>query len=149
MPKIKSYYEHAESPGFVSTEESVTQQQFADEADINFIVHSYNTSGVIPSSVSGVSPREPMFGDFSNLPSDAQEAYNQILEAKANFDTLPLPIRQRFNYDPAAFFEFVQNPANLDELVALGLAVRTEAPAASEQKPAGVEASVAPAASEQ
>lgn len=127
MPKIRTYYEHAESKGYVSENPSVTQQQFKDEADINYIVRMYDAQGVIPGQIGAV-PREPMFGDFSNLPDNAQEAYNQILEAKANFDNLDVEIRKRFNFDPALFFEFVQNPANVDELVSLGLAVRTSAP---------------------
>lgn len=127
MPKIRTYYEHAESEGYVSENPSVTQQQFKDEADINYIVRMYDAQGVIPGQTGAV-PREPMFGDFSDLPENAQEAYNQILEAKANFNQLPIEIRKRFNFDPAAFFEFVQNPANVDELVSLGLAVRADAP---------------------
>lgn len=127
MPKIRTYYEHVESEGYVSENPSVTQQQFKDEADINYIVRIYDAQGVIPGQTGAV-PREPMFGDFSDLPENAQEAYNQILEAKANFDNLDVEIRKRFNFDPAAFFEFVQDPANVDELVSLGLAVRTSAP---------------------
>lgn len=130
MVKIRTYYEHASSPGFVSVHESMTQQQFADEADINYIVQVYDAGGVLVGQT-GAAPREPMFGDFSNLPDNAQEAYNQILEAKSNFDQLPIEIRQRFNFDPAAFFEFVQDPANVDELVSLGLAARTVVPAES------------------
>ena len=127
MPNIRTYYGHAESEGYVSENPSVTQQQFKDEADINYIVRMYDAQGVIPGQT-GAAPREPMFGDFSNLPENAQEAYNQILEAKSNFNNLDVEIRKRFNFDPAAFFEFVQNPANVDELVSLGLAVRTSAP---------------------
>lgn len=123
MLKIRTYYEHAASGGFLSTEESMTQQQFAKEADINYIVSQY-ANGVQVGNT-GMAPCEPVFGDFSNLPQDAQEAYNQILEAKSNFDLLPVKIRERFNHDPAKFFAFVQDPANVDELVSLGLAVKT------------------------
>lgn len=124
MADIRTYYTHGETSGKVFTKPSVTQQHFKDEADINYIVKMYREGGVIPGST-GAAARTPMFGDFSNLPDNAQEAYNQILEAKANFNNLPLAIRQRFNFDPAAFFEFVQNPANVDELVSMGLAYKT------------------------
>lgn len=127
MPKIRTYYGHAASEGYVSENPSVTQQQFKDEADINYIVRMYDASGVVPGQT-GAAPREPIFGDFSELPDNAQEAYNQILAAKADFDRLPLEIRKRCNFDPAVFFEFVQDPKNIDELVAFGLAVRTSAP---------------------
>jgi hypothetical protein len=48
-----------------------------------------------------------------------------MIEAKNNFDNLPLEVRKRFNYDPAAFLEFADNLENLDELVAMGLATKT------------------------
>jgi hypothetical protein len=48
-----------------------------------------------------------------------------MIEAKSNFDNLPLEVRKQFNYDPAAFLEFVDNPENLDQLVAMGLATKT------------------------
>lgn len=121
MPKIRSFYEHGVSAGFRSKEPSLTQQQFKDEADINYIIKMYDSSGVYPGAT-GATPREPMYGDFTDLPENAQEAYNQIIEAKNNFNQLPLEIRQRFNYDPSAFLDFVQNPANMKELVSLGLA---------------------------
>lgn len=121
MPKIRSFYEHNTSAGFSSKEPSLTQQQFKDEADINYIIKMYDSSGVYP-GVTGATPREPLYGDFTDLPENAQEAYNKIIEAKNNFNQLPLEIRQRFNYDPSAFLDFVQNPANMKELVSLGLA---------------------------
>ena len=70
-------------------------------------------------------PAQPVFGDFASLPDNAQEMYNRMIEAKNNFDNLPLEVRKRFNYDPAAFLEFVDNPENLDELVTMGLATKT------------------------
>lgn len=125
MPKIRSFYDtHIVSTGFTSDKPSVTQQQFKDEADINYIIKMYDASGVYPGQT-GASPREPMYGDFTNLPENAQEAYNQIIEARNNFNQLPLEIRQRFNYDPSAFLDFVQDPANMKELVRLGLATET------------------------
>ena len=39
---------------------------------------------------------------------------------------MPLEVRKRFNYDPSAFLEFAENPNNLDELVSMGLATKTE-----------------------
>lgn len=136
MPTIRTYYEHAKSEGYVSENPSVTQQHFKDEADINFIVATYASGGVIPGNT-GAAPRQPMYGDFSNLPESAQDAYNQILEAKSNFDHLPLEIRKRFNFDPAVFFEFVQDPANVDELVSMGLAIKTQISEAESYNNAG------------
>ena len=125
--EIRSRYNAGVREGWKSSVPSMTQQQFKDEADINYIVSMYDSSGVMPTFHGDGQPAQPVFGDFASLPDNAQEMYNCMIEAKNNFDNLPLDVRKRFNYDPAAFLEFVDNPENLDELVAMGLATKTTA----------------------
>lgn len=125
--EIRSRYNAGVREGWKSSVPSMTQQQFKDEADINYIVSMYDSSGVMPTFHGDGQPAQPVFGDFASLPDNAQEMYNRLIEAKNNFDNLPLEVRKRFNYDPAAFLEFVDNPENLDELVAMGLATKTTA----------------------
>lgn len=123
--EIRSRYNAGVREGWKSSVPSMTQQQFKDEADINYIVSMYDSSGVMPTFHGDGQPAQPVFGDFASLPDNAQEMYNCMIEAKNNFDSLPLEVRKRFNYDPAAFLDFVDNPANLDELAAMGLATKT------------------------
>jgi hypothetical protein len=123
--EIRSRYNTGVREGWKSSVPSMTQQQFKDEADINYIVSMYDSSGVMPTFHGDGQPAQPVFGDFASLPDNAQEMYNRMIEAKSNFDNLPLAVRKRFNYDPAAFLEFVDNPENLDDLVAMGLATKT------------------------
>lgn len=125
--EIRSRYNAGVREGWKSSVPSMTQQQFKDEADINYIVSMYDSSGVMPTFHGDGHPAQPVFGDFASLPDNAQEMYNRMIEAKNNFDNLPLEVRKRFNYDPAAFLDFVDNPENLDELVAMGLATKTTA----------------------
>lgn len=125
--EIRSRYNAGVREGWKSSVPSMTQQQFKDEADINYIVSMYDSSGVMPTFHGDGQPAQPVFGDFASLPDNAQEMYNRMIDAKNNFDSLPLEVRKRFNYDPAAFLDFVDNPENLDELVAMGLAVKTTA----------------------
>lgn len=125
--EIRSRYNAGVREGWKSSVPSMTQQQFKDEADINYIVSMYDSSGVMPTFHGDGQPAQPVFGDFASLPDNAQEMYNRMIEAKNNFDNLPLEVRKRFNYDPAAFLDFVDNPENLDELVAMGLATKTTA----------------------
>lgn len=125
--EIRSRYNAGVREGWKSSVPSMTQQQFKDEADINYIVSMYDSSGVMPTFHGDGQPAQPVFGDFASLPDNAQEMYNRMIEAKNNFDNLPLEVRKRFNYDPVAFLEFADNPENLDELVAMGLATKTTA----------------------
>ena len=124
--EIRSRYSSGVREGWSSTVPSMTQQQFKDEADINYIISMYDSTGVMPTFHGDGQPAQPMFGDFAELPDNAQEMYNRMIQAKANFDNLPLEVRKRFNYDPSAFLEFAENPNNLDELVSMGLAIKTE-----------------------
>lgn len=123
--EIRSRYNFGVREGWKSSVPSLTQQQFKDEADINYIISMYNSTGVMPSFHGDGQPAQPIFADFAELPDNAQEVYNRILLAKADFDNLPLDVRKRFNYDAGAFLEFVENPNNVDELVAMGLATKT------------------------
>lgn len=123
--EIRSRYENGVREGWSSSQPSMTQQQFRDEADINYIVSMYDSTGVMPTFHSNGQPAQPVFGDFAELPDNAQEMYNRMIEARNNFNSLPLEVRKRFNYDPAAFLEFAENPENIDELVAMGLATKT------------------------
>lgn len=123
--EIRSRYNPGTRDGWQSTVPSMTQQQFRDEADINYIISMYDSTGVMPTYHGDGQPAQPMFGDFAELPDNAQDVYNQMLAAKADFDNLPLDVRKRFDYDPAAFLAFVDDPNNADELVAMGLATKT------------------------
>ena len=60
------------------------------------------------------------FGDVSAVPEYRQ--YRDIVNAaNAKFMALPAIVRRRFDNDPAEFLDFMQNPANRDEGIKLGL----------------------------
>ena len=99
--------------------ESATKQQFADEVDINRIMDRYERDGII----AHVNRYEGQYGDFGDAPS-YHAAMNTVVEAQEMFESLPARIRDRFGNSPAVFLEFVQDPANQEELVDLGLATR-------------------------
>lgn len=94
-------------PGITFKDPSATLQSFKDDADINCIIARYENTGVLVDPTVPVS-RTPEFGDFSDMP-DYQTAQNVIIAAKNAFDALSSKIRERFNNDPAAYFNFVQN----------------------------------------
>lgn len=96
-----------EKPGIVFSDPSATLQSFRDDADINCIIARYENTGVLVDPSVPVS-RTPDYGDFSDMP-DYQTAQNVIIAAKNAFDSLSSKIRERFNNDPAAYFDFVQN----------------------------------------
>ena len=99
---------------------SLTKQCFKQECDVNVIVKRFrDVNGVdlsrIPANALGGS-----YGDFFDA-VDYRTAQDQILQGRALFDALPERIRSRFGFDPGALADFMQDPANAEEAVRLGL----------------------------
>lgn len=97
---------------------SLTQQQFLEESDINNIIARYRDTNMVYSSA-----REPMYGDFTNLPS-YQEALDIVNRGADIFMSLPSKVRGEFDNDPSKFLEYANDPAHKEDLVKWGLVPR-------------------------
>lgn len=96
---------------------SLTRQEFAEECDVNLLMERYEKTGVI----SHVNTMPAQYFDASAVP-DYQGALQQIRDAEAAFAALPARARATFDNDAAAFVEFAQDPANIDQMRSWGLA---------------------------
>lgn len=96
-------------------EESKTQQQFAEEVNINNIVARYGITGELP-----FSGKVPLSGDFTEV-TDFHSAMNLVLEAQEAFDSLSADLRSRFKHDPGELIAFLEDPKNREEAEKLGL----------------------------
>lgn len=95
--------------------ESMVQQQFAKDADINEIVRRFGLTGELPP------PRpEGYYGDFSAI-TDFQSALEQLERARSGFEELPPEIREEFHNDPAGFVDWLADPGNWPEARRMGL----------------------------
>ena len=83
--------------------ESMTQQQFRDEADINLLVDRYTEHPEVR-LMDKISPRVPMFGDYSDV-GDLQRNYNKVLNAEEMFFDMPAKFRARFANNPLGGFD--------------------------------------------
>ena len=120
-------------PGFSCVGPSLTQQHFKDECDINVIIARHDTTGLWCKPGDLAKVRQPLFDDFSVVP-DFMDAQNFLIEAGELFDALPSRVRKRFNNSPAELLEFLNDPANAAEAVALGL-VSAPAPSPAPSEP--------------
>lgn len=98
--------------------ETMTQQQFKDDCDVNSILEKYRKTG----SISHLNNNQPQYADFSGY-QDFQSSLHMVIEAQAKFDALPAHVRQRFGNDPAMLVDFLSNSENSDEAIKLGLKV--------------------------
>lgn len=103
--------------GLECLDDSLTQQQFRDESDINNIVDRFMKTGHLPDPVS-----MPQYVDYEGV-FDFQSAMNVVRQADENFMRMDAKVRARFHNSPQEFLEFFANPENQDEAVRLGLAV--------------------------
>lgn len=107
--------------GLVCPEETLAQQQFKEECDINVIVRNFGLTGEMPGVI-----RTPLQGDFTEV-TDYQTAMNLLLQAQEAFLTIPAEVRAEFQNDPQRFLEFASDPANLPRMKEMGLG-RVERP---------------------
>lgn len=119
--------------GFDCEGESLTVQAEAESCDLNVIVKRFGMANLVESH------RRAQLR-YEELPPqmDYQEALLQIEAAHGLFMALPSGLRKRFNNNPAEFLDFVDDPENADELVALGLRKgpeSREAPAPADPDP--------------
>lgn len=122
VPFLRSAFNYdrdlvSDETGLKCMDDSLTQQQFKEEADINTIVDRFMKSGVLPTPAV-----MPQYIDFEGV-FDYQTAMNVVRQADEQFMRMDAKIRARFNNSPQEFLSFFADPANTEEAIRLGLAV--------------------------
>lgn len=95
---------------------SMTEQSHQESCDIHNIMRKYKQTGVIEH----VAKHGGTYGDFINA-LDFKEAQDRIAEAQSMFESVPAHIRADFKNDPAAYIEFMTDPANREAIESYGL----------------------------
>ena len=96
-------------------EETLAQQQFRDECDINTILDRFGVTGMVPTNV-----RQPLAMDFIEA-TDYQSALNALIEAEQSFMEMPAKVRAEFDNDPGKFIDFFEREENRERAIELGL----------------------------
>jgi len=112
--KFQKAYEKTIKPK-IDTGDGLTEQSHKNLTDINLILKDYKQTGVLKHAQQNA-------GKYDDITvSDFQEAMFKVKHAQNLFDALPGDVRKRFGNNPENFLEFVQNPANKDEMAAYGM----------------------------
>jgi phage internal scaffolding protein len=101
--------------GLKCMDESLAQQQFREECDINEIVRRFGLTGEIPGDFD-----MPVSGDFTDA-VDFHTSMDMIRKAQESFDRLPAEVRSRFSNDPGRLMTFLEDKENKAEALKLGL----------------------------
>lgn len=100
----------------VTVGETMTQQQYKDDCDVNLIMERFMKTG----EITHLAKQELIEGDFSSLPS-YREALDTVNRARDMFGELPAKVRLQFENDPQKLLEFMKDDNNYDEALKLGL----------------------------
>lgn len=84
--------------------------------------------------VANMNADTPMFGDFTNCPTDYAEAHERLERASELFMELPSNVREKFNNNAVDLLNWLSDPQNRKDAEALGL-VKTMSPAPSSEPP--------------
>ncbi|UDN67544.1 internal scaffolding protein [robinz microvirus RP_41] len=117
--KLYDFVARSEEAGLLCEDPSLCVQSQAEDADINVIIDRFGLTGQIPTNL-----RVPESQDFGDYVFDFASAQRVLIEGANEFMKLPAKIRSYFDHDPATFMNFMQDPANADELIDMGLRVR-------------------------
>jgi hypothetical protein len=102
---------------------SKTQQNMKDSTNIRKLVETaQKTHGMSSGHPGGQTPRQPMYGDFSEVGS-FKEMNDKVAAARSAFMEVPSAVRRHFNNDPGQFYDFMSNPDNLEKARSLGIVV--------------------------
>jgi len=119
-PFVRTPYNYATkdaslASGLITPEPTLAKQEFKDECDINNVMLQYARTGELPYTT-----QKPSFGDFRSART-YQESMNLIIEAQNSFKELPAMVRAQFKNDPSQLIDFLNNPANKEKAIELGL----------------------------
>ena len=101
---------------FETTGPSLTDQSQADSADINVIIATYGGVHNIPPGA-----RVPMWGDFTNVPTDRAQIAAQMKNAEEGFMALPPAIRALAGNDLETFLDMLEDDGARAAMEQLGL----------------------------
>lgn len=109
--KIFSKYDPPPSLGIECLDQTLTQEHFKQECDINFMLAQHGVLEQIPGA---------FYCDFQNS-HDLRESLAMLQEAQSSFETLPAQVRANFSNDPIALLQFIENPDNAHRFAEFGL----------------------------
>lgn len=123
-----SWAEVSDLSGVDTGPETMVQQHFRDEVDVNTIVRRFGLSSDLPAAVNA-----GVYGDFTGI-EDYASAVAAIDRAHEGFMRLPAQVREKFDNDPGRLISAAHSMSEADFLSAFAEKVQDGQPAA----PAGV-----------
>lgn len=74
-------------------------QSYKDSCSIEYILSRFAAG-----DTSALSRVQGIYGDFTEMPTTMAELQQRVIDATALFDSLPLDVREQYNFSPSEFF---------------------------------------------
>lgn len=74
-------------------------QSYKDSCSIDYILSRFAAG-----DTSALSRVQGIYGDFTDMPTTMAELQQRVIDATALFDSLPLDVREQYNFSPSEFF---------------------------------------------
>lgn len=104
---------------------TMAEQHTAHLTNINYLIEKYKPDELAAYIAARNAHRQEIVGhDFTQEPS-LQDAKNVVYNSRQNFEKLPDDIKKYFP-NHLEFLKFIDNPANADKMVALGLMTKKQ-----------------------
>lgn len=104
---------------------TLTEQHTAHLTDLNYLIERYKPDELAAYIAAKMSVRPEIIGhDFSQEP-ELTQAKNIVYQMKTAFDNLPDDVKMNFK-NHVEFLKFIDNPANQEKMLKLGLMTKKE-----------------------
>lgn len=104
---------------------TMAEQHTAHLTNVNYLMEKYKPDELAAYLAARMAHRQEIMGhDFSNEP-ELQDARTTIYNMRKAFDELPEDIKYQFK-NHVEFLKFIDNPANQEKMIKLGLLTKTE-----------------------
>lgn len=104
---------------------SLAEQHTAHLTDLNYLISKYKPDELAAYMAARNQYRQEILGhDFSTEPS-LQDAKNAAYHARQQYESLDEDLKRQF-LNPVEFFKFIDNPANQEKMIKLGLLTKKE-----------------------
>lgn len=71
-------------------------QSHKDSCDVNLMIKRFENGDLTALGT----PRDPVYMDVTDMPKTYAELYQKVIDAKNEFNALPLDLREKFDFDP-------------------------------------------------
>lgn len=85
-------------------------QSHKDSCDINLMIKRFENGDLTALGT----PRDPVYMDVTDMPKTYAELYQKVIDAKKEFNALPLDLREKFDFDSDKYISLMGTAAWFD-----------------------------------